>query len=44
MKGFQLDLKLGKNLENNNIVLARRDTGNKETLDISNLLNAIPKH
>ena len=44
MKGVPIRFEIGqRDLENNNIVLARRDTGNKETLDISSLLNVIPE-
>ena len=44
MKGVPIRFEIGqRDLENNNIVLARRDTGNKETLDIPNLLNVIPE-
>ena len=44
MKGVPIRFEIGqRDLENNNIVLARRDTGNKKTLDISNLLNVIPE-
>lgn len=44
MKGVPIRFEIGqRDLENSNIVLARRDTGNKKTLDISNLLNVIPE-
>ena len=44
MKGVPIRFEIGqRDLENSNIVLARRDTGNKKTLDISKLLNVIPE-
>ena len=44
MKGVPIRFEIGpRDLEKNNLVLARRDTGSKESLDISSLLNTIPE-
>ncbi len=44
MKGVPIRFEIGpRDIENNNLILARRDKGSKETVDISNLLNTIPE-
>lgn len=44
VKGYPIRLELGpRDLENDNIVLVRRDTLEKETIKIADLINIIPK-
>ena len=44
MKGVPIRFEIGpRDLEKNNLILARRDTGSKVALDISTLLNTIPE-
>ncbi len=44
MKGVPIRFEIGpRDLKNNNLILARRDTGSKRALEVSTLIDTIPK-